>query len=104
MAAIRTTNVTLNPENEFCDFIECCETIGAFLVIVKSEISEGCHAIFHIASANDGQKSVKRTVSVSGNNGEQLHIIWPEDTNPVLTYLNTAHGPQESRHFNIKVI
>ena len=103
MASTLSTNVTLSPDNEFCDFIEQCNYVGAYQVKVTSEIQEGSHAIFHIASSNDGQKKVKCAVGVAGNNGELLHILWPEDNHPVLTYINVEHAPQEKRHYNLKI-
>ena len=104
MAATYTTNLTLSPENEFSAFVECCNPVGAYILIVRSEIPEGSHAVFHIASANDGQKKVKKTVSVAGNNGEQLHVVWPDDCHPVLCYETEEHAPEEERHYNCKVI
>ena len=51
MAVVWTTNLTLSPDNEFSAFIDCCNNVGAYVVIIKSEIPEGSHAIFHVASA-----------------------------------------------------
>jgi hypothetical protein len=104
MAATWTINITLSPENEYSQFIDVCNPVGAYILTAKSELPEGCHAIFAISSANDGQKSVKKLSSVAGSNGEQLHIVWPEDHSPVLCYLSNHHAPQEERHYNIKVI
>lgn len=104
MAATWTTNLTLGPDNEFSSFVECCDTVGAYIIIVKAELADGCNAIFAIASANDGQKSVKKTVSTAGKNGEQLNIVWPEDNHPVLCYLSDEHAPQENRHFHLKIV
>jgi hypothetical protein len=104
MAATWTTNVTLSPKNEYSAFIDCCNTIGAYIIIVKSEIPDGSYAIFHIASASDGQKKVKKTVSVAGSNGEQLHIVWPEDMSPVICYDADEHAPEEERHYNLKIL
>lgn len=104
MAATWITNLTLSPHNEFSAFIDCCNPVGAYVIIVRSEIPEGSHAVFHVASANDGQKKVKRTVSVAGSNGEQLHVVWPEDHAPVLCYETDEHAPEEGRHYNVKVL
>jgi len=104
MAAIFTTNITLSPENEFSAFVEFCNPVGAYILIVRSEIPEGSHAVFHIASSNDGQKRVKRTVWVGGNNGEQLHMVWPDEDSPILCYESDVHAPLEERHYNVKII
>lgn len=104
MAATWTTNLTLSPENEFSAFVDCCNTVGAYVIIIRSEIPEGSHAVFQIASANDGQKKVNKTVSVAGSNGEQLNIVWPEDCSPVLCYETDEHAPQEDRHYNLKIL
>jgi|SRR6478609_2113770 len=104
MAVVWTTNLTLSPDNEFSAFIDCCNNVGAYVVIIKSEIPEGSHAIFHVASANDGQKKVKKSAGVAGSNGEQLQIVWPEDCSPVLCYESDEHAPPEGRHYNLKII
>ena len=102
MAATWTINLTLNPESSA--FIDCCNNLGAYIIIVRAELPEGSHAIFNIASSNDGQKRVKKTVGVAGDNGEQLLIVWPEDSPPILTYESDEHAPPEDRHYNVKVI
>jgi len=103
MAATFTTNIKLGPNNEFSSFIEWCNPVGAYIKIGKSEIPEGSHGIFHIVSADNGQKSVKKDV-VSGSNGERLSIIYPEDESPILCYATDEHAPQEDRHYNLKII
>lgn len=104
MAATWTTNISLGLDNEYCEFIECCNTIGAYIIKVTAEAPEGANAIFHIASANDGQKSIKKTVSTAGSNGEQLHIVWQEDKVPILCYLNPDHALEEDSHYTLKII
>ena len=104
MAATWTTNLTLSPTNDYSAFIECCKPVGAYIIIINAELPEGCHAIFHIASANDGQKSVKKTVATAGSNGEQLSILWPEDHPPILCYATDEHAPLEDCHYNLKII
>ena len=104
MAATWTTNVTLNKKGEFYGYIDCCNSVGAYVVIVKSEKPKGGNAIFNIASANDGQKRIKRIVSVPGNNGEQLCIVWPENSCPILYYESDHFAPDEEMHYNVKVL
>lgn len=102
MAATWTINLTLNKDSS--GFIDCCNTVGAYIIIVRCETPEGSHAIFNIASSSDGQKRVKKTVGVAGDNGEQLLIVWPEDSPPILCYESDEHAPDEDRHYNVKVI
>lgn len=104
MAATWTTNLTLGPDNEYCAFIDTCNPVGAYIIIVRSEVPSGSHAVFHIASSSDGQKKIKKTVNVAGSNGEQLHIDWPEDCCPVLCYETDEHAPEEDRHYNLKIL
>jgi hypothetical protein len=102
MAATWTINLTLSPDSS--GYIDCCNHVGAYIIIVRCETPEGSHAIFNIASASDGQKRVKRTVGVAGDEGEQLLIVWPEDSCPILCYETDELAPKESRHYNVKVI
>lgn len=104
MAATLITNLTLSPENEYCTFIDCCSHVGAYVVIINCENPEGSHAIFHMASAYDGQKKVDKRVGVAGSNGEQVHIVWPTDGCPVLCYESDEHALAEARHYNLKII
>ena len=104
MAATWTGNVTLSAENEYSSFIDYCKTVGAYVIIVKCEVPEGSHAVFHVASSNDGQHKVNRTVWVAGSNGEQVHVEWPEDCSPILCYLNDESAPEEERHYNLKIL
>jgi len=102
MAAIYTTNLTLSKESGA--YIDCCAEIGAYIVIVKAELQDGAHAIFEIASSFDGQKRVKRNVSVAGSNGEQVLIVWPSDSKPILTFETDENAPDEKLHYNLKII
>jgi hypothetical protein len=103
MAATFTTNLTLSPSNEFSAFIEHCNTVGAYIIIVRSELPEGSYAIFEIASSQDGQKKVKK-MGTAGSNGEQLHIDWPNNCHPVLCYETDEYAPEEERHYNLKIL
>lgn len=103
MAATFTMNVTLSPENEYSAFINC-DFVGVYIILVNSERKKGSHGIFHIGSSSEGSKSVKRTVTTSGDCGEKLDIVWPQNSAPILCYVSDHHAPREPRHYNLKII
>ena len=105
MAATITLNLTLNKDNDYASFIDVVPYVGVYIVIIKSELTDGCHAIFHIASSSNGQKQIKKTVCVAGNYSETLSIVWPSESHPILCYSNDQQNPPHGDyHYNLKII
>ena len=103
MAATTTVNVTIE-NNEFAAFIDTITSLGCFVVIVRSEVHHGAHAIFHLAASGNKHKQIERTVSVPGSSGEILQISWPDNSEPILHYENEVHVPDEDRHYIVKIL
>jgi len=101
MAATWSMNLSLKKDEG--QFIDVCEKIGCFQVKVQCEYDEGANAIFHIASSKNGQRVVKRTVSTSGENGEQLMIVWPKKSAPILVYENDDYAPEKEMVYHLKI-
>jgi hypothetical protein len=102
MASIYTDNITLN-RKVYADFIEFCDTTGAYLIIVKAEKPLGAFATFHIAGGTS-HKMIKRVASVSGKDGEELIIKWQDDSLPILSYEDPKNAPVEDLNYNLKII
>ena len=102
MTSTYTDNITLN-KKIFADYIDFCEDIGAYVIIVRSEKKFGTYATFHICGGAK-QKSIKRVTSVSGKDGEELMITWPPKSKPILTYEDPENCPEEDRHYNLKIL
>lgn len=83
--------------------IDVCEHIGCYQVKVQCEDEEGANGIFHIASSKNGQRIVKRTVSTSGENGEQLMIVWPRSSAPILCYEDDVNAPERDMVYHLKI-
>lgn len=102
MTSIYTDNITLNREI-YADYIDFCEEIGAYVIVVRSERRLGTYATFHICGGGKN-KSIKRVTSVSGADGEELMITWPNKSKPILTYEDPDNCPIEDRHYNLKIM
>ena len=85
MASIFTLNIDLDFEKD-AEYIDGIEHVGAYLVIIKCEDPKGTHAIFHLAASDQGQSRVRASVSVPGSCGEELIILWPAASQPILTF------------------
>jgi hypothetical protein len=103
MASTFTLNINLSTETD-AEYIEGIEHVGAYLVIVKCEDPKGTHAIFHLAASQGGQSRVKAAISVPGSNGEELVILWPSESQPILTFDSKLSIPTEPQSYNLKVI
>jgi hypothetical protein len=103
MASIFTCNVTLS--KEMSGYIEGCDSdVGAYMIMIKPEKQSGSTAIFHIGSGNNGEKRIKRHLSLPGSNGEQLSIVWPDNLPPILCYESDESAPEEKMHYNLKIV
>jgi hypothetical protein len=102
MASIFTDNIILSREKH-ADYIEFCDTTGAYMITVKSENLLGSFATFHICGGVRN-KIIKRITSVCGKNGEELVIRWPNNSIPILAYEDPSVAPIEALHYNLKII
>lgn len=91
----------MNASND-AEYIDGIEHVGSYLVIIKCERPSGTHAIFHLAASKNGQSRVKRTVSAPGESGEELTILWPPDSRPILTFESVI--PDTTQSYNLKVL
>jgi hypothetical protein len=102
MTSIYTDNIILSREIH-ADYIEFCDHIGAYMIIVKAENNFGTFATFHIAGGIN-HKMIKRITSISGKDGEELIIKWPNNSNPILAYEDPSRAPVEKLNYNLKII
>lgn len=101
MASIFSTMVTIDAKNKG-GHIDGVDHTGAYLIIVKCDNPSGTHAIFHLAASAEGQCRIKKTVSVPGADGEQLQILWPDESRPMLVYEDLL--PLKPQSYNLKII
>ena len=103
MASTFIQNISLDAENN-AEYIEGIEHVGAYFVIIRCKNDKGTHSIFHIAASKLGQSRVKRTVSVAGESGEELTILWPADSQPILRFESNSFIPKKAQSYNLKII
>lgn len=95
-------NVALS--REISGYLEICGRQGAYVIVVNSENSLGSAAIFAIGSANGSEKRIKRLLSIPGNNGEELTIVWMDNDYPILCYDQDDIAPEYEMHYNVKIV
>jgi hypothetical protein len=102
MSTTNILNITLS-RDDYADYIESLDHIGAFMIIIRCENLSGTNAIFHISASQFGQSRVKRTVSSPGSLGEELSIEWPDNSKPILRYESPKTAPIEEISYNLKI-
>ena len=105
MAAAWTLSLILDPfKDDRRNVLECCRSQGAYMVIINTERHPGPMAIFHIGASGTGVRKVRRTLSLAGEDEEELMITWPEGESPYLHYDEACPKPDRKIEYNIKVI